>query len=98
MLEHPSVSAAAAFPIPSELGEDDVMAFVVTRDGASLEPEELIRHCEPRLAYFAVPRYLEFLDELPLTENGKVRKFVLRERGVTDAAWDREAAGYVLRR
>ena len=42
-----------------------------------------MRHCEPRLAYFAVPRYLEFLDELPLTENGKVRKFVLRERGVT---------------
>jgi len=98
LIGHVDVAAAAVVPVPSELGEDDVMAFVVTRDGASLEPEELIRHCEPRLAYFAVPRYLEFLDELPLTENGKVRKFVLRERGVTDAAWDREAAGYVLRR
>jgi len=98
LVSHPDIAAAAVVPVPSELGEDEVMAFVVTRDGAAQEPEELIRHCEPRLAYFAVPRYLEFLDELPLTENGKVRKFVLRERGVTDAAWDREAAGYVLKR
>jgi crotonobetaine/carnitine-CoA ligase len=98
LISHPDVAAAAVVPVPSELGEDEVMAFVVPRDDASPEPEELMRHCEPRLAYFAVPRYLEYLDELPLTENGKVRKFVLRERGITDAAWDREAAGYVLRR
>jgi crotonobetaine/carnitine-CoA ligase len=98
LISHPDVAAAAVVPVPSELGEDDVLAFVVPRDGASPDPEELMRHCEPRLAYFAVPRYLEFLDELPLTENGKVRKFVLRERGVTVAAWDRDAAGYVLRR
>jgi carnitine-CoA ligase len=57
-----------------------------------------LRCCEPRLAYFAIPRYIEFLAALPLTENGKVRKFVLCERGVTETAWDREAAGYVLRR
>ena len=46
----------------------------------------------PRLAPFAVPRYVEIVDSLPLTENGKVQKFVLRERGVTAATWDREAA------
>jgi crotonobetaine/carnitine-CoA ligase len=98
LVSHPDVAAAAVVPVPSELGEDDVMAFVVPRGGVSPPPEEVIRHCEPRLAYFAVPRYLEFVDELPLTENGKVRKFVLRERGVTDASWDRESAGYVLQR
>ena len=43
------------------------MAVVVARVGATLDFEQLIRHCEPRLAYFAVPRYLEVLDELPLT-------------------------------
>jgi crotonobetaine/carnitine-CoA ligase len=98
LLGHPDVAAAAVVPVPSELGEDDVLACVVARADASLDPEELVRYCEPRLAYFAIPRYVEILDELPLTENGKVRKFVLRERGVTQAAWDREAAGYVLRR
>jgi carnitine-CoA ligase len=85
-------------PVPSELGEDEVLACVVLREGASLDPADLIRHCEPRLAYFAIPRYIELLDALPLTENGKVLKFVLRERGLTDAAWDREAAGYTLQR
>ena len=98
MLKHPGVAAAAAIPVPSELGEDEVLVCVVPRAGVTLDPVSLIRFCEPRLAYFAVPRYVELVDELPLTENGKVRKFVLRERGLTAAAWDREAAGIKLRR
>jgi carnitine-CoA ligase len=92
VLEHPAVSAAAAFPIPSDLGEDDVMTAVVLEPGQALTPEALIEHCRPLLPYFAVPRYVEFVAELPLTENGKVRKQVLRERGLTPATWDREAA------
>ena len=75
-------------PVPSELGEDEVLACVVPRDGATLDPLDLIRHCEPRLAYFAVPRYVDILPELPLTENGKVRKFVLRERVAVMQAHD----------
>jgi crotonobetaine/carnitine-CoA ligase len=94
---HPQVAAAAAIPVPSPLGEDDVMACVVPR-GEAPAPEDLIRWLEQRLPYFAVPRYLEFLDELPLTENGKIRKYVLRERGVTTCTWDREAAGVTVRR
>lgn len=92
LIEHPAVRAAAAFPVPSELGEDEVMAAVVLEPGAELTPEELVRHCEPRLAYFAIPRYIEFVAELPLTENGKVRKQALRARGVTPSTWDRGAA------
>ena len=65
---------------------------------AAAEPVELIRHCEPRLAYFAIPRYVQFVEALPLTENGKVRKAVLRDAGVTDDMWDREAAGVTIRR
>jgi crotonobetaine/carnitine-CoA ligase len=91
LLEHEAVQSAAVFPVPSELGEDEVMAAVVLEAEARLTPAHLIGHCEPRLAYFAVPRYLEFVSELPVTENGKVRKQVLRERGVTPATWDREA-------
>ena len=67
-------------------------------EGHDADPVALIRHCEPRLAYFAIPRYLRFVEELPLTENGKVRKTVLRDAGVTDDMWDREAAGVTLRR
>jgi crotonobetaine/carnitine-CoA ligase len=95
---HPDVAAAAVIPVPSPLGEDDVMGVVVPRAGAELDLVSLMDHCQPRLAYFAIPRYLDVVEALPLTENGKVRKFVLRERGITPTTWDREAAGYVLRR
>jgi crotonobetaine/carnitine-CoA ligase len=98
LAEHPAVGSVAVFAVPSELAEDEVMAAVVLENGASVEPLELVRHCEGRLAYFAIPRYVEIVAELPLTENGKVRKAVLRERGVGEATWDREAAGYRLSR
>jgi carnitine-CoA ligase len=87
---HPDVVAAAVIPVPSELGEDEVMACVVRREGAALEPGDLIEFCQERLAGFAIPRYVDFLAELPLTPSGKVEKYRLRERGVTAATWDRE--------
>ncbi len=98
LLSHPAVAVAAVFPVKSELAEDEVMAAVVPREGAALDPVELVRFCEPRMAYFAVPRYLEFMAALPSTENGKVQKFKLRERGITPQTWDREAAGIQLKR
>ncbi|MCW2954348.1 MAG: AMP-dependent synthetase and ligase [Conexibacter sp.] len=98
LLEHPDVSAAAVFAVPSEMAEDEVMAAIVLADGASADPVALTQHLEPRLAYFAIPRFVEFVAELPLTENGKVRKQVLRDAGVRPSTWDREAAGYVLAR
>jgi crotonobetaine/carnitine-CoA ligase len=92
LLEHPAVQSAAAFPVPSELGEDEVMVAIVLEPGHELSPEELIEHCRPRLARFALPRYVDFVDELPLTENGKVRKQVLRAQGVGARTWDSASA------
>jgi carnitine-CoA ligase len=86
---HPAVAAVAVYAVPSELAEDEVMAAVVPRPGRKLFPAELAAWCAPRLARFAIPRYVDVVSELPLTENGKVRKAALRERGVTAATWDR---------
>jgi crotonobetaine/carnitine-CoA ligase len=90
---HPSVAAAAVVGVPSSLGEEDVLAFVVPQMGARIDHAQLIEFCHSRLAYFAVPRYIELLEELPLTENGKVKKYALRERGLTTATWDRDRVG-----
>lgn len=86
---HPAVADAAAFPVPSELAEDEVMVAVVPGAGQVLDPLDLVRHCAGELPPFAVPRYIDTVRELPLTETGKVRKGVLRERGVTATTWDR---------
>ncbi|MGY6123797.1 ATP-dependent acyl-CoA ligase (plasmid) [Paraburkholderia strydomiana] len=98
LLSHPSVETAAVFAVKSTLAEDEVMAVIGLRDGEALEPLDLVRYCEPRLPYFAVPRYLDFEQELPKTENGKIQKFKLRETGVTATTWDLETSGYRLKR
>jgi carnitine-CoA ligase len=98
LLSHPEVATAAAFPVRSELAEDEVMAAVVRQQGSALSEADLVQFCAPRMPYFAVPRFIEFCDALPATENGKIQKFKLRERGVTAATWDREAAGIKISR
>jgi carnitine-CoA ligase len=95
---HPGIATAAVFPVRSELAEDEVMAAIVFKPGQGITPEDLLRYCEPRLPYYALPRYLDFVDELPTTENGKVRKTELRARGVTATTWDREQSGYKIAR
>jgi crotonobetaine/carnitine-CoA ligase len=89
---HPRVAAVAVYPVRSELAEDEVMAAVVAGEGGAIDPAELVAFCRTRLPYFAIPRYVEVVADLPRTENGKVQKFRLRERGVTSASWDRQAA------
>ncbi|MER6692169.1 AMP-binding protein [Streptomyces minutiscleroticus] len=86
---HPDIAEAAAFPVPSALAEDEVMVAVVPRAGRVLDPAQVARHCAGELPAFAVPRYVDVVAALPLTETGKVRKSVLRERGVTGGTWDR---------
>jgi crotonobetaine/carnitine-CoA ligase len=98
LLAHPDIDMAAVFPARSELAEDEVMAAIVMRSGAAIPPIELMQFCAVRLPYFAVPRFIDFVADLPRTENGKVRKYELRERGVTASTWDREASGYRLKR
>ena len=84
--------------MPSDLGEDDVKICVVLQPGERLAPEELLRFCEERMAYFMVPRYVEFIDALPKTPTEKVEKYKLRNEGVTPATWDREQVGYKVKR
>jgi carnitine-CoA ligase len=98
LLSHPGVAMAAAFPVRSALAEDEVMVAVVLNPGQAPAELDLVKYCEPLLPYFAVPRYVDFVDQLPTTENGKVQKYKLTERGVTRATWDREAAGYKIKR
>lgn len=95
---HEDVLESAAYGVPSDLSEEEVMVAVVTREGRDLPPLELVEFCNSRMAYFAVPRYVRFVLELPKTPSQRIQKFKLRQDGVTTDTWDREAAGYVVRR
>lgn len=91
VLSHPDVSAAAAFAVPSQLAEDEVMISVQLVPRSELRPDNLIEWVTGRLPYFAVPRYVEFVSELPVTASGKINKNILRDRGVLHTTWDRES-------
>ncbi len=95
---HPKVLESAAYAIPSELGEDDVMVALVLQPGVQLEPAALIQHCETHMAYFMIPRYIRVVDEFPKTGTERTMKYQLKADGVTPDTWDREAAGYELKR
>ncbi len=88
--QHPAVLESAAFGVPSELGEDDVMVVVACKANAQVAPEELVAFCTERMAKFMVPRYLEFCDSIPKTETHRVQKQLLKRTGVTAKTWDRE--------
>lgn len=77
--DHPAVLESAAIGVPSEIGEDDVKVVVVLREGTVLPEQELFAWLAERMPRFMVPRYVEFVAELPKTDTGKVRKQILRE-------------------
>ena len=95
---HDAVLESAVVGVPSELGEEEVKAVVVLKQGQSVTEEELIRWCEPRMAYFAIPRYIAIRDAMPKTPSERVEKFKLKNEGITEDCWDREAAGVELAR
>jgi crotonobetaine/carnitine-CoA ligase len=83
----PGVRECAVLGVPSELGEEDVVAYVVA-DTADFDPASVPEFCRPRLPAFMVPRYVVVVDELPKTPTEKIRKRVLRESWDRSTAWD----------
>lgn len=91
--QHPGVLEAAVVGVPSELTDEDVLVYVVRHQGADVDAAGIFEWCRERLAYFKVPRYVEFVDgELPKTPTAKVQKTRLRglEPGALGVRVERE--------
>jgi o-succinylbenzoate---CoA ligase len=76
--QHPDVAEAGVFARPDSEWGEAVVAAVVARDGAPLDPEELRAFCRARIAGFKVPKAIEEVRALPRTGSGKLRRGVLR--------------------
>lgn len=97
-VRHPAVTSCAAYGIGADQGEGEVAVAIVLDPDAAVSALELTEFAEPALPYFALPRYVRFMAELPTTETEKIRKSLLREEGVVTDTWDRVDAGYVQTR
>lgn len=95
---HPDIAEVAAIAYPAEVGEDDIRCVIIKRAGATLTAAELMDWLQPRMPYFMLPRYIEFVEDLPRTPSAKIEKYKLVEAGLSASAWDREKAGYQITR
>ncbi|MDQ3799039.1 MAG: long-chain fatty acid--CoA ligase [Acidobacteriota bacterium] len=79
IMTHPAVSLVAVVAVPDERLGEEVKAFIVRKPGASVTEEEMIEWCKGQFAANKYPRHVEFRDELPLGNTGKILKRALRE-------------------
>ena len=103
VMSHPLVKEAAAVAVQNpdvaeSAGDEEVKVVVVLEEGATLDPVELTEYLASRMPAYWVPRFIEYLPELPRTESHKLKKADMREAGITEGTWDREKAGVKLKR
>ena len=94
--QHPAVAQVAVHAVPAELSEDEIKACIVLSPGAQLTWPELFQHFRDVLPYYAVPRYVEYVDQLPANAVGRVLKHKLREEWNTPATVDFREIGLVI--
>ena len=92
---HPGVLEAAAVGVAAGEGagsEQEILICVVPREGVP-DAHELLTYCADKMPYFAVPRYVRFMEHLPKTPTERVRKVELRDMGLGDDVYDRAKSG-----
>ncbi|MFM0288932.1 AMP-binding protein [Paraburkholderia megapolitana] len=80
LFRHPKIQSVQVFGVPDAKYGEEVCAWVVLRPGEQTTAEEVQEFCRGQIAHYKVPKYIRFVDELPMTVTGKVQKFVMRER------------------
>jgi crotonobetaine/carnitine-CoA ligase len=97
---HPAILEVAAVPVPSEMSEDEVMVYVVLNQGVTLTHAEVVHFAAEHMNYYMVPRFVEFIAELPKTATEKIEKYKLKQDALErrSSLWDREREGIHIAR
>ena len=86
LFTHPEILEVQAIGIPDDRYGEELMVWVKTVPGSSLDAEQVREFCRGRIAHFKVPRYVRFVEEFPMTITGKVRKVEMREISIAELA------------
>jgi len=89
---HPAVADVQVVGVPDERYGEEVMAWVIPREGESVDEEELREYCRGKVARSKIPRYVATCSDFPMTVTGKIQKHELRARAVEQLGLGSEAA------
>jgi fatty-acyl-CoA synthase len=79
LFRHPKIQNVQVFGVPDEKNGEELCAWIVLRQGEYMTEEDVREFCQGQIAHYKIPRYVRFVDDMPLTVTGKVQKFVMRE-------------------
>jgi fatty-acyl-CoA synthase len=91
LFRHPKVQSVQVFGVPDVKYGEEVCAWIVLKAGEAATEDEIKDFCRDQIAHYKVPRYVRFVDELPMTVTGKAQKFVMRDRMIEELKLQRAA-------
>jgi len=84
LYSHPDIQDVAVVGVPDDRYGEEIMAWVIARAGCEIDPDEVREFCRGKIAHYKVPRYVQAIDEFPMTVTGKIQKFKLRDRAMEE--------------
>ena len=82
LMGHPEIADVQVIGVPDPRYGEELMAYVQTRGGAALDRDAVAEFCQGKIAHYKVPRYVQVVDEFPMTVTGKIQKYKLREAAI----------------
>lgn len=79
LFTHPKVQNVSVIGMADQVMGEVAVAYIIPREGRNIDPQEIVDFCVGEIANFKVPRYVQIVDEFPMTQSGKIQKFRLRE-------------------
>jgi fatty-acyl-CoA synthase len=84
LYSHPAVADVQVVGVPDARYGEEIMAWVIAREGATVEKDELREYCRGKIAHYKIPRYVASCSEFPMTVTGKIQKHKLREQAIEE--------------
>ncbi|MEZ5742008.1 MAG: AMP-binding protein [Burkholderiaceae bacterium] len=79
LYRHPAVQAVQCFGVPDKKYGEELCAWIILKPGAKADEQQIREFCKGQIAHYKIPRYVRFVDDLPMTVTGKPQKFLMRE-------------------